>query len=154
MKKVIYFILVALIPMIIVILAGAAEPKAPTIFNCFVYNVVDGDTLDATCNLGFGIYKQDRFRLYGIDTPESRTRNLEEKKMGLEVKAYLKGRLEGRLVKIEVKKEGKFGRPVSDVWTSSQNINQLLIETHRALEYYGERKNPDIVGTLKRRRSE
>ena len=57
-------------------------------------NVVDGDTIDVEIDLGFSIFYTSRVRLAGIDTPESRTKDLEEKKLGLEVKEYLKHRIE------------------------------------------------------------
>ena len=59
-----------------------------------VLRVVDGDTIDVVIDLGFDLTKKERIRLAGIDTPESRTRNLEEKKMGLEAKEYLQNKLD------------------------------------------------------------
>ena len=66
-------------------------------YNVKVTRVVDGDTVDVDIDLGFGmIYKKQRVRLHGIDTPESRTRDLEEKKYGKAAKAHLKGLLSGK----------------------------------------------------------
>ena len=60
-----------------------------------VVKVVDGDTIDVVIDLGFDLFKKERVRLAGIDTPESRTRDLEEKKLGLEAKKYLEIHLQG-----------------------------------------------------------
>ena len=59
-------------------------------YSCKVVKIVDGDTIDVDIDLGFGVWlKKQRIRLFGIDTPESRTRDLEEKKYGLAAKEYL-----------------------------------------------------------------
>ena len=62
-----------------------------------VTKVVDGDTIDVKIDLGFGIYKTERVRIAGIDTPEKRTKDLEEKALGLDATNYMKERLEGVL---------------------------------------------------------
>ena len=59
-------------------------------YRCEVVHIVDGDTIDVDIDLGFGVWmRKERIRLYGIDTPESRTRDLEEKKYGLAAKDFL-----------------------------------------------------------------
>ena len=78
-------------------------------YACKVLRVVDGDTIDVNIDLGFNIWHRGRVRMAGIDTPESRTRNLEEKKLGLASKARLKELLKGQKVSIQCTKEkGKF----------------------------------------------
>ena len=70
-------------------------------YRCKVVHIVDGDTVDVDIDLGFGVWlHKERIRMYGIDTPESRTRDLEEKKYGLAAKAFLTGMLddEGGLI--------------------------------------------------------
>ena len=113
--------------------------------------VVDGDTIDVEIDLGFGIWHKARVRMMGIDTPESRTRNLEEKALGLASKARLKELLTGRRTKLETSKEGKgkFGRVLATVWTSDKkglaefiNINEALIEEGHARPYFGGKKVP------------
>ena len=77
-----------------------------------IVKVVDGDTIDIVIDLGFNLSKKERVRLAGIDTPESRTRDLEEKAMGLEAKDFLTRRLEDGIVsglKVRTEKDGKFG---------------------------------------------
>ena len=76
-----------------------------------VVRVVDGDTVDVVFDLGFSLFKKERVRLAGIDTPESRTRNLEEKAMGLEAKDKVVHELTsaGSIV-CQTEKEGKYGR--------------------------------------------
>ena len=116
---------------------------------CKIQRVVDGDTVDISVNLGFDIWHNARVRMMGIDTPESRTRNLEEKALGLASKARLKELLKGKKVKIVCSKDGKgkFGRILADVVTIDKegneiNINNRLIEEGHARPYYGGKKIP------------
>ena len=116
---------------------------------CKIQRVVDGDTVDISVNLGFDIWHNARVRMMGIDTPESRTRNLEEKALGLASKARLKELLKGKKVKIVCSKEGKgkFGRILADVHTIDKegndvNVNNQLIEEGHARPYYGGKKVP------------
>lgn len=119
-------------------------------YNVKVTRVVDGDTIDVDIDLGFGVWHKARVRMLGIDTPESRTRNLEEKALGLASKARLKELLTGRKVKIECTKEkGKFGRVLATVHSVDKkgneewiNCNEKLIEEGHARPYYGGKKIP------------
>ena len=114
--------------------------------DAFVYQaelerVVDGDTVDVTLDLGFDVklHKQ-RVRLHGIDTPESRTRNLAEKKLGLAAKERLKELCVGRF-KVKSLGKGKYGRVLGIPYTEDgQDICQLLIAEGHAVEYYGGKK--------------
>ncbi len=113
---------------------------------CKLERVVDGDTIDVNIDLGFQVWHKARVRMLGIDTPESRTRNLEEKALGLASKARLKELLKGKKVKIECSKEkGKFGRVLAIVWTVDKegkeiDINSQLIEEGHARPYFGGKK--------------
>ena len=62
-----------------------------------INRVLDGDTIDVTIDLGFDLYKKERVRVAGVDTPEKRTRDLEEKKLGLDATEWLKDKLEGAI---------------------------------------------------------
>ena len=112
--------------------------------------VVDGDTVDLNIDLGFDIWHQARVRMMGIDTPESRTRNLEEKALGLASKARLKELLKGQQIKIVTSKEGKgkFGRGLADILAIDKetgewiNCNNQLIEEGHARPYDGGKKVP------------
>ena len=114
--------------------------------DAFVYQaelerVVDGDTVAVPLDLGFDVklHKQ-RVRLHGIDTPESRTRNLEEKKLGLAAKERLKELCVGRF-KVKSLGKGKYGRVLGIPYTEDgQDICQLLIDEGHAVEYYGGKK--------------
>lgn len=114
--------------------------------DAFVYQaelerVVDGDTVDVTLDLGFDVklHKQ-RVRLHGIDTPESRTRNLAEKKLGLAAKERLKELCVGRF-KVKSLGKGKYGRVLGIPYTEDgQDICQLLIDEGHAVQYYGGKK--------------
>lgn len=83
-------------------------------YRCEVVKVIDGDTVDVDIDLGFGVWlKDERVRLYGIDTLRSKTRDLEEKKYGLLAKKFVQTFLEGKKVKLvarEYDSKGKFGR--------------------------------------------
>ena len=85
-----------------------------------IVKVVDGDTVDVDIDLGFGIWmKNERVRLFGIDTPESRTRDLEEKKFGLFAKRYVEEYLPvGTIQTLKTHKDGvgKYGRILGEFW--------------------------------------
>ena len=108
--------------------------------------MVDGDTVDVDIDLGFGVwlYKQ-RVRLFGIDTPESRTRDLEEKKKGLAAKAYVKDLLENSddgKFSIISHGVGKYGRVLGELFVKGyeKSVNELLKENGHAYEYDGGKK--------------
>ena len=107
--------------------------------------VIDGDTIDAHIDLGFDITIHKRIRLAGIDTPESRTRDLEEKKRGLASKDKLIELLgDGNFI-LESKEVGKYGRVlgvllVDDANNNFININNTLVEEGYAVEYWGGKK--------------
>ena len=114
-------------------------------YNAKVMRVVDGDTLDLEIDLGFNIKINERVRLFGIDTPETRTKDLDEKKRGLEAKEYVREQIEFKDIRIETEKDkGKFGRYLAtifyDVGEFDCNLNQVLVKTGLAKEYYGGKK--------------
>ena len=128
-------------------------------YRCKVVHIVDGDTVDVDIDLGFGVWmKKQRIRLYGIDTPESRTRDLEEKKYGLAAKSYLTGMLDdeaGITLKTHKDAEGKFGRILGELWRNTdyaeQSINEYMIEKHHAVRYMGQSKDSIEEEHLKNR---
>jgi len=107
--------------------------------------VVDGDTVDAIIDLGFDITVHKRIRLIGINTPESRTRDLEEKKRGLAAKQALIDLLtkdnEEEYFIVESEKVGKYGRVLGKLHALIENkeccLNEKLIEMGHAVEYHG-----------------
>ena len=109
--------------------------------------VVDGDTIDVDIALGFDVMlKKQRIRLHGLNTPESRTRDLEEKKYGLAAKARIKEILEGAETlslkpAIDKKVRGKYGRILGTIYADEVNINQQLLDEGHAIEYFGGTKN-------------
>ena len=119
-------------------------------YNAKCLRVVDGDTIDVMIDLGFSTWKKVRVRLDGINTPESRTRDLEEKKRGLAAKARLQDIMdlnENELL-LKVNGIGKYGRALgelmvdsvgglSDIGLTKKNVNKLLIKEGHAVEYYG-----------------
>jgi micrococcal nuclease len=112
-------------------------------YNCTLRRVVDGDTIDVNIDLGFDIWHKGRIRMAGIDTPESRTRNKEEKVLGLAAKARLKELLKTKKLTIQCTKEkGKFGRILADVLANDVNINKQLMDEGHARPYQGGKKIP------------
>ena len=130
-------------------------------YNCTIVKVIDGDTVDVDIDLGFGVWlKKQRIRLYGIDTPESRTRDLEEKKYGLVAKAFVLAHLplgSTRTLTTVQDKTGKYGRILGkfkaydsdlDAWV---NMNQWMIVKHLAVEYHGQSKEDIAEQHIKNR---
>tara|TARA_Y100001938_G_C8061254_1_gene417426 strand:+ start:81 stop:476 length:396 start_codon:yes stop_codon:yes gene_type:complete len=118
--------------------------------DAFVYRanlvrVVDGDTLDADLQLGFSVVLQkQRIRLAGIDTPESRTRNLEEKALGLKAKERLQELCQGTF-KVKSLGKGKYGRILGIPYTEDgKDICQKLIKEGHAVEYWGGKKKAKV----------
>ena len=110
-------------------------------YNAKLDRVVDGDTIDAHIDLGFDITIHKRIRLAGIDTPESRTRDLEEKARGLASKDKLVELLgDGNFI-LESKEVGKYGRVLGTLLVGDININDTLVKEGFAVEYWGGKKN-------------
>ena len=109
----------------------------PFVYTCTLDRVVDGDTVDVNIDLGFKIVlAKQRVRLVGIDTPESRTRDLAEKKLGLQAKELLKELTKDGFV-LESQGRGKYGRILGVLWDKQDNsINEKLIEAGLAVEYW------------------
>ncbi len=109
-----------------------------------IRRIVDGDTVDVDIDLGFGmILAKQRIRLYGIDTPESRTRDKEEKFYGKLAAKFLKEQCQkGSCITLRthLDKKGKYGRILGEIIVDDVNINQLMIEEHMAVEYDGRSK--------------
>ena len=106
--------------------------------------VVDGDTCDAYIDLGFDVSVKKRIRFMGVDTWESRTRDLEEKKKGLEAKAFTKEILESNKGKFDIISHGvgKYGRVLGELFIEGENksLNELLKDNGHAYEYHGGKK--------------
>lgn len=102
--------------------------------------VVDGDTVDLMIDLGFNIWHKIRVRLDGINTPESRTRDLKEKALGLEAKTFTENFLNGKEIIVLTNKQGKFGRFLANLKVNGQDLSEALIEVNLAREYHGEKR--------------
>ena len=113
-------------------------------YGCTVTRVVDGDTIDVILDLGFSVLHKCRVRLYGIDTPESRTRNKDEKVRGkLAAKFLVDSINNGKQVILRSKlkdSKGKYGRVLGEVIVDDININQLMVKRYLAVKYYGQSK--------------
>ena len=117
-------------------------------YNVKVLKVVDGDTVDVDINLGFGIVLTDeRVRIMGIDTPESRTSDKVEKVFGLAAKARLKELLDEEAILLTYDDKngedmkGKFGRVLGDFRVGGKTVTEILIEEGHAVAYNGQSKD-------------
>ena len=146
--------------------------KPPSTNSCYNFRVisvdriVDGDTIDVTFDLGFGICKSERIRVAGVDTPEKRTRNLEEKELGIQASEWLECQLEGAIageedlvIKTELEGgKGKFGRLLGWLYVGypkcesnctcnchkQNSLNEEMVEKGYAWEYDGGTKSKDL----------
>jgi len=122
-----------------------SDSVTPFVYNAELDRVVDGDTIDVVLDLGFSVklHKQ-RVRLAGIDTPESRTRNLEEKALGLKAKERLIELCVGKF-KVQSLGKGKYGRILGIPYTEDgQSICKILINEGHAVEYWGGKKTAKV----------
>jgi micrococcal nuclease len=123
-----------------------------------IHKIVDGDTIDASIDLGFDISLEKRIRLAGVDTPESRTTDLKEKAMGLESKEWLKKKLEGAkdiIIKTELPDSTeKYGRIIGHLFINGQetSLNNQMIDEGYALAYDGGTKDKNFSVLLEKRK--
>ena len=126
-----------------------AKKPASFEYNATLVKVLDGDTIDAYIDLGFDLKIKKRIRYMGIDTWESRTRDLDEKKKGLAAKARNKELLEAGTFKIVSYGTGKFGRVLGEVFVQTDDglvsVNETLISEGHAYEYDGGKKKKFIT---------
>ena len=146
---------------------GAMVP--PSRKSCYNFRVVkidkvvDGDTIDVTIDLGFDLYKKERVRIAGVDTPEKRTRDLEEKELGIHATNWLKEKLESTLAgddQLFIRTElvggtGKYGRLLGwcYIGDSELSLNEQMITEGYAWEYDGGTKQKNFESLREIRRS-
>ena len=128
-----------------------------------INRVLDGDTIDVTIDLGFDLYKKERVRIAGIDTPEKRTRDLEEKALGIDATNYLKKKLEDTIagdeeltIRTELKGGmGKYGRLLGWLYIGDENVslNEQMIDEGYAWGYDGGTKQKNFEELREIRRS-
>ena len=119
-----------------------------------INRVVDGDTIDVTIDLGFDLFKKERVRVAGVDTPEKRTRDLEEKELGYDATNWLKEKLDGALRgddELVIRTElvggvGKYGRLLGWLYIGDADLslNEQMIEEGYAWAYDGGTKKKDF----------
>ena len=146
---------------------GAMTP--PSRKSCYnfrvteINRVLDGDTIDVTIDLGFDLYKKERVRIAGVDTPEKRTRNLEEKELGIDATNWLKEKLESTLAgddQLFIRTElvggvGKYGRLLGwcYIGDAEVSLNEQMIDEGYAWGYDGGTKKKDFEELREIRRS-
>ena len=128
-----------------------------------INRVVDGDTIDVTIDLGFDLYKKERVRIAGVDTPEKRTRDKEEKVLGIDATNWLKGKLEETIkgddeliIRTELKGGvGKYGRLLGWLYVGDEKVslNEQMITEGYAWGYDGGTKKKDFEELRELRRS-
>ena len=126
-------------------------------YNCKIVRIIDGDTVDVDIDLGFDVcLVKQRIRLFGVDTPESRTRDAEEKKFGIMAKNFVKGRLpvgSNQVLRTRLDdSRGKFGRILGEFVIEDSTLNRLLIATNNAVPYSGQSKEDIQAAHLENRR--
>ena len=138
---------------------GAMVP--PSRKSCYNFRVVtidkvlDGDTIDVTIDLGFDLYKKERVRVAGVDTPEKRTRDLEEKALGIDATNWLKKKLEDTIAgdgdELTIRTElvggmGKYGRLLGWLYINEDlvSLNEQMIEEGYAWPYDGGTKQKNF----------
>ena len=128
-----------------------------------INRVVDGDTIDVTIDLGFDLYKKERVRVAGVDTPEKRTRNLQEKALGIDATNWLKTKLEETIkgdeeliIRTELKGGvGKYGRLLGWLYVGDSDIslNEQMITEGYAWAYDGGTKQKNFEDLREIRRA-
>ena len=128
-----------------------------------INRVVDGDTIAVTIDLGFDLYKKERVRIAGVDTPEKRTRDLEEKALGIDATNWMKEKLEGAISgddELTIRTElvggmGKYGRLLGWLYIGDAelSLNEQMITEGYAWEYDGGTKKKDFEELREIRRS-
>ena len=147
-------------------MAAMTPPSRKSCYNFRVTEikkVLDGDTIDVIIDLGFDLAKTERVRIAGVDTPEKRTRNLEEKALGIDATEWLKDKLEGAIdgdddliIRTElVGGVGKYGRLLGWLYIgdSDLSLNEQMITEGYAHAYDGGKKNMDLEALREIRRS-
>ena len=147
---------------------GAMTP--PSRKSCYNFRVtkidkvLDGDTIDVTIDLGFDLYKKERVRIAGVDTPEKRTRDLEEKALGIDATNWLKKKLEDTIAgdgdELAIRTElvggmGKYGRLLGWLYINEDTIslNEQMITEGYAWEYDGGTKQKNFESLREIRRA-
>ncbi len=129
-----------------------------------INKVLDGDTIDVTIDLGFDLYKKERVRIAGVDTPEKRTRDLEEKELGIDATNWLKKKLEDTIAgegdELTIRTElhggvGKYGRLLGWLYINEDelSLNEQMITEGYAWAYDGGTKQKDFEELRQIRRS-
>ena len=128
-----------------------------------INRVLDGDTIDVTIDLGFDLYKKERVRIAGVDTPEKRTRDLEEKALGIDATEWLKEKLETTIAgddELSIRTElvggvGKYGRLLGWLYVgdTTVSLNEQMIQEGYAWEYDGGTKQKNFEDLREIRRS-
>jgi micrococcal nuclease len=122
-------------------------------YECKIVRVVDGDTIDVDISLGFGLWIHgESIRLFGVDCPECRSRDKEEKAAGLAAKRFVERFLQvGETYTLNTQGKGKFGRYLGTISNETETVNKALVNEHLAVVYYGQNKDEVEAAHLENR---
>ena len=122
-------------------------------YNCKIVRVIDGDSIILDIDLGFGLWIHgESIRLFGVDCPECRSRDKEEKAAGIAAKKFVTRRLQlGGTYTLSTHGKGKFGRYLGVISDEAGSVNDALIENHLAVMYYGQNKDEVKAAHLENR---
>ena len=122
-------------------------------YECKIVRVVDGDTIDVDISLGFGLWIHgESIRLFGVDCPECRSRDKEEKAAGLAAKRFVERFIQvGETYTLNTQGKGKFGRYLGTISNETETVNKALVNEHLAVVYYGQNKDEVEAAHLKNR---
>ena len=123
-------------------------------YSCVITKIIDGDTVDVDIDLGFDCWlRKQRIRLYGIDAPESRTRDKQEKRYGLAAKKFVENFIPvGSSAILITKEKGKYGRYLGDLKVGGKWLCKQLLDNHHAVKYFGQSKKDIKNGHLANRK--
>ena len=122
-------------------------------YECKIVRVIDGDSIVVDIDLGFGLWIHgESIRLFGVDCPECRSRDKEEKAAGLAAKKFVERFLQvGETYTLNTQDKGKFGRYLGTISNETETVNKALVDEHLAVVYYGQNRDEVEAAHLENR---
>ena len=122
-------------------------------YECKIVRVIDGDSIVVDIDLGFGLWIHgESIRLFGVDCPECRSRDKEEKAAGIAAKKFVERFLQvGQTYTLKTQDKGKFGRYLGTISNETETVNKALVDEHLAVVYYGQNRDEVEAAHLENR---